>query len=93
MSTEHRSGFERAPIATRTELDHRISMRATPAPTLDLTMDGAGGAAVRRDIDRENEFHIRDIADRLADARRELRHDERLAQLRGHAKADFGRGD
>tara|TARA_R110002110_G_scaffold415618_1_gene652469 strand:- start:4272 stop:4553 length:282 start_codon:yes stop_codon:yes gene_type:complete len=89
------SGAERsvaaAPtIATRAELTQRIEARPEPAPQQHLTPSGWETAESQRQVNTANENRIAALRTSLGTAHETLNTDMRLANLRGHAKADFG---
>ena len=77
---------------TKAELDQRIAARLKPRAELHLTPNGWEATQVKRQIDQESERRIRQIAERLKQARESFKQGYARSLQRGRAKQEFDRG-
>lgn len=90
---QFKADTEMGSIATKAELDHRIENRPKPDLEPHLTPDDGTQAPVDNAVNDKNELRIQNLRNSLLNAQDELRHDQKIAKIKGRAKQDFDHTD
>lgn len=90
---QYKADMEMGSIATKAEYDHRVNSRPTPELEPHLTPDDGTQAPVDHAVNHDNEARIQKLRNSLLNAQDGLRHDRKIAKVRGQAQHDFGHAD